>query len=212
MAALAADGSLALAGILVALSTVAATAAALRFGAEVPFDQFAFGSGRSPAIGALLELIGPGRTAIVVYLLERSWSALIVAGALGPLLIWLLGASALHAAARLFGFRRPFLPTLVVFGTGVGVARLPAEAAAAIGGPRDLGATAAQVVGLAALAWLGVVAWRTLAELYGMPGQRAFTALAMAVALFYLAPLGMVVVAGVAILVAAIILDVVPGG
>ncbi len=150
MAALAADGSLVLAGILVALATVAATAATLRFGAEVPFDQFAFGSGRSPAIGALLELMG--------------------------------------------------------------LARLPAEAAAAIGGPRGLGATAAQVVGTAALAWLGVVAWRTTRELYGMSGQRAFTALAMAVALFYLAPLGVVVVAGIAILVAAILLDVVPGG
>ena len=201
-----------IAGILVALATVAATAAALRFGAEVPFDQFAFGSGRSPAIGALLDLIGPGRTAIVVYLLERSWFALIVAGALGPVLIWLLGASALHAAARLFGERRPFMPTLVVFGSATGVARLPAEAAAALGGSRGAGGTVAQVIGVAALVWLGVVAWRTIAELYGMSGQRALSAVVVAVALFYLAPLGVVVVAGVAILVAAVLLDLVPGG
>ncbi|MDP9266330.1 MAG: hypothetical protein M3O91_09485, partial [Chloroflexota bacterium] len=83
MAAVAREGSLLLAAILVALATIAAAAAALRFGAEVPFDEFAFGSGRSPAIAALLELIGPGRTAVVVYLLERSWFALIVAAALG---------------------------------------------------------------------------------------------------------------------------------
>lgn len=191
---------------------MAATAAALRFGAEVPFEAFAFGSGRSPAIGALLELIGPGRTAVVVYLLERAWFALIVAGALGPLFIWLLGASALHAAARLFGARRSFLPILVVFGTATGLAQLPSEAAAAVAGSRGVGAAAAQLVGLMAVLWLAVVAWRCLCHLYAMPQQRAFAALAIAVALFYLAPLGVVVVAGMAILVAAIVLGIVPGG
>ncbi len=210
MAAVACEGSLLLAGILVALATLAATAAALRFGAEVPFDQFAFGSGRSPAIGALLELIGPGRTAVVVYLLERSWFALIVAGALGPLFTWLLGAGALQAAGRLFGVRRPFLPTLVVFGTATGVARLPAETAAAALGARGPGATAAHAVGLVALVWLGVFAWATMTELYEMSGQRALSSVAVAIALFYLAPLGVVLVAGAAILVAAILLDLVP--
>ncbi|HET8568670.1 MAG TPA: hypothetical protein VFM93_06765 [Candidatus Limnocylindria bacterium] len=153
----------------------------------------------------LLDSIGRERTAIVVYLLERSWQWLIVATALTPVFVWTLGSSAVHAAATLGGARgASFAPMLVLFGYATALARVPADVVAivvpALGG----------LAGAAATLWLGVVAWRGIGAHYGQPSQRALVTLAVAIVLFYLVPLVLIGLAVLAILIAAIVLEYVP--
>src|SRR5207249_7755753 len=72
---------------------------------------------RSAIVETLLVAIGVERTSVLVYVLQRSFDALVVAAALTPIFLWLLGSSAIHAAARFRGARgRPYLPLLVLFG------------------------------------------------------------------------------------------------
>ena len=54
-----------------------------------------FGEGRSPAIATLIQSVGRDRAAIIAYLIEQSWTAVVVVTALSPLLVWVLGATAL---------------------------------------------------------------------------------------------------------------------
>lgn len=189
---------------LIALATAFAVAAALRFAASVPFEDVVYGERRSPAIAALLESLGRERTAVVVYLLERSWTALVAATGLTPLFVWILGSTAVHAAARIAGSRAAFLPLFILFGYASGLARIPADLASLA-----LPAVAGLVGGLTTAA-LGLVAWSALQQHHGLPPQRALTTLVIAVALFYVVPLALIVAAVVAILVAAIVLEYVP--
>ena len=53
--------------------------------------------------------------------------------------------------------------------------------------------------------------WRAIEAHYALPGRRAFVVLLIAIVLFYVGPFALIVGAFVAILVAAIVLDYVPG-
>lgn len=170
----------------------------------MPFEELAYGEGRSPAIDALLASLGRDRTAVVVYLLERSWQAILAVTALGPLLLWLLGATAVHAAARLRGARAPLQPLLVLLGHAAALVRIPADLVAmalpAIGG----------LVGTLATLGFGLVAWLALRRHYGFAGGAALATLLIAVVLFYVIPLTVIVIAVVAVVAAAIALEIVP--
>lgn len=190
--------------LLVALATALAAIAALRQSAAVPFEEVVYGDRRSPAITALLDALGRDRTAVVVYLLERSWPALVAVTALTPVLFWTLGSTAVHAAARLSGRRRPFGPLFVLFAYGAALARIPTDLTA-LAVPAIAG-----VVGAVTTVAFGVMAWSALQAHHGLPPQRAFTTLLVAIVLFYVIPLAVIVAAVVAILVAAVVLEYVP--
>lgn len=187
-----------------AAATVLAAAAAARFAQAVPFEDIVYGERRNPAITALLDALGRDYTAVIVYLLQRSWTALVAATALTPLFFWVLGATAVHAAARIAHARAPFLPVFILFGYASAVARVPADLATLF-----VPALAGAIGGLTTLGF-GVMAWHALQAHYGLPAQRAVTTLLIALVLFYLVPLALIVGAVVAILVAAIVLEYVP--
>lgn len=186
------------------VATLLALAVALRQAELRPFETVVFGEQRSPLINWILDALGRERTAIVVYLLERSWGTLVLATGLAPLLLWVLGSTAVHSAARLAGARAPFGPLFVLFGHAAALARIPADLATlavpslgtAVGGITTLGFAA--------------VAWSALQRHHGLTPQRALSALAVALVVFYLAPLALVVAAVFAILVAAVVLEYVP--
>jgi hypothetical protein len=170
-----------------------------------------FGDTRSPAIATLIDSLGRDRAAIVAYLIEQSWTAVIVATAFSPLLVWLLGSTAMHAAARLDGVRRPFRPILVLFGYAAAVARIPSDGAAALfGSGPDAGAQIARLIGTLSLIWLAVVAWRAIEIHYELPQRRALIVLFIAIVVFYVVPLILIVASVVVLIVAAVVLEYVP--
>ncbi len=203
-------GSLVLAALLVAAATVVSSLHALRFASEVTVEDVVFGPDRSPLVTALLATLGRDLTSVVVYVFERAWNALLVASALSPALIWILGATAIQAAARLGGDRRPFLPMFVLVGHATGLTRPLADLAGLAFGSRGAGAGVAQLFGALALVWLAVLMWHGVRVHYGVTGGRAVTILALALVLFYLAPLTLILVAVIAVLVAAIVLEFFP--
>lgn len=207
-----ANGQLSVAVGLVVLSTLIAAVNAARYAADVPASSFLYGDSRSPVVTTLIDLLGRDRAAIIGYLIEQVWTAVIVITAFSPLLVWVLGSTAVHAAARLDRARRPFGPMFVLFGYATALTRIPADAAGALlGSGRAAGAPLASLVGTVCLAWLGVIAWRAIELHYALPARRAAIVLVIAIALFYLVPLALIVAAFIAILVAAIVLDYVPG-
>lgn len=121
----------------------------------------------------LIEALGVDLAAALVYTLVRAFGYLVLATAFTPIFIWLLGATAVHAAARLRGSRAPLRPYLVLFGYGTALSRLPADGAAALlGGAGQVGAQLAQAIGLLGLTWLGVVAWRGIVVHSAPVGRR----------------------------------------
>jgi hypothetical protein len=204
------DGRLPMALLLVAFATVISTAHAIRYSSEVAVEDVVFGRERSPVIDALLATLGRDLTSVVVYLIQRAWDALLVASALSPALIWILGATAIHAAARLGGGSRPFLPMLVLVGYATGLTRPAADLAGLLFGSRGPLGTVAQVAATAALVWLGVLLWHGIRAHYGVAGGQAVTILVLAIVLFYLAPITLVLVAVTAVLVAAVVLEYFP--
>ncbi|HLZ47826.1 MAG TPA: hypothetical protein VKR80_04175 [Candidatus Limnocylindria bacterium] len=212
VATILAGGRLWVAVGLVVLSTAVAAVSAARFAADVPVSSILYGSDRSPAIATLIELLGRDRAAVIGYLVEQIWTAVVVVTAFSPLFVWILGATAVHAAARLDGVRRPLRPMFVFFGYATALTRIPADGAAAIlGSGRAAGASLAQIVGVACLGWLAVLAWRAIEAQYALASGRAFVVLVIAIVLFYVVPFALIVGAFVAILIAAIVLDYVPG-
>jgi len=210
-AAVLARGSLPVAVVLVLLATAVAAVNAARFAADVPVSGVLFGDTRSPAISTLIESLGRDRAAIIAYLIEQSWTAVVVVTAISPLLVWLLGATAVHSAARLEGIRRPFRPMIVLFGYATALARIPSDGAAALlGSGQDAGAQIARLVGTASLAWLAVVAWRAIEIHYELTGRRALIVLFFAVVVFYVVPLVLIVGSVVVLVVAAVVLEYVP--
>jgi len=210
-AAVLTHGNLATAVGLVLLATAVAAVYAARFAADVPVSSVLFGEGRSPAIAALIESVGRDRAAVIAYLIEQSWTAVVVVTALSPLLVWVLGATAVQAAARLDGARRPFRPILVLFGYATALARIPSDGAAALlGSGPGAGAQLARLIGTAGLIWLAVVAWRAIEIHYGLPPRRAFVVLVAAIVVFYVVPLVLIVASIVVLVVAAIVLEYVP--
>lgn len=207
-AAVLATGRLSIAVGLVILATAVAAASAARYANDFPVSSFLFGDTRSPLVTTLIEQLGRDRAAIIGYLIEQVWTAVIVVTAFSPLVVWILGSTAIHAAARLDGMRRRFTPLFVVFGYATAVTRIPADAAGALLGS---GSPIASVIGTVSLVWLGVIAWRSIELHYGLAARRAGIVLAIAIVLFYLVPLVLIIAAVVAILIAAIVLDYVPG-
>ena len=211
-AAVLANGRLSIAVALVLAATAVAAVNAARFAADVPVASILYGDTRSPAIVALIDAVGRDRAAIIGYLIEQVWTALIVITAFSPLFVWLLGSTAVHAAARIDGVRRPLRPMLIFFGYATALTRIPADGAAALlGSGQGAGAPFAQLIGTACLAWLGFIVWRAIESHYALPPGRAAIVFLIAVVLFYLVPLALILSAGIAILIAAIVLDYVPG-
>src|SRR3989442_6454056 len=92
------------------------TLSAYHLSQTVHVDDIVFGPTRSAIVDTLLLAIGVERTAVLVYVLQRSFDALVVAAALTPIFLWLLGSSAMHPAAPLRGARgHPFSSIFVLF-------------------------------------------------------------------------------------------------
>ena len=54
-----------------------------------------FAGTREPAVQALINTLGPQRTAVVLYLVQRAFDAIVFATAISPLFYWLLGSTAI---------------------------------------------------------------------------------------------------------------------
>jgi len=182
------------------------TLSAYHLSQTVHVDDIVFGPTRSAIVDALLLAIGVERTAVLVYVLQRSFDALVVAAALTPIFLWLLGSSAIHAAARFRGVRgRPYLPLLVLFG----YAELVYQAPTSLAGIAFAGgqfAVIADVVSGVMLVWFALVVHRAIEQHYGVPGDQALAILLLGGLAFYLLPLLLIAVLLVAIVVAAAIL------
>lgn len=202
------EGRLPDAVALVAAATAISILQVLRFAGEVTVEDVMFG--RGPLIGTLLALLGRDLTSVVLYLFQRSWPALLAATALSPVFIWLLGATAIHAAARLAGHARPLTPMLAFVGVATGLTRPVADVAALAVGSRGPASGLAGVASTLALLWLGLLVWHGIRAHYEVADARAWTILVLAIALFYLAPLTLILLAVVAILAAAILLQYFP--
>jgi hypothetical protein len=202
-----ARGRLLSAVLLVLAATLVSGLGAVRISGETYLDDLFFGATRHPLVTALLQTLGTERTAVVVYLVQRSFDAVLVATAVTPIFVWLLGSSAVQASARLAGIRRPYLPLLVLFGYAAALTLIPANAATLIlGTGATLGAQIAQLIGLACLVWLLVIAYRGVRVYYAVDQRHATRILVVALVLFYLVPLILIVGAAVSIIVAAVVL------
>src|SRR3990170_1268620 len=111
-----ARGRLLSAVLLVLAATLVSALGAVRLSGETYLDDFFFGATRHPVISAMLQTLGTDRTAVVIYLVQRSFDAILVATAVTPIFVWLLGSSAVQASARLAGIRLAYLPLLILFG------------------------------------------------------------------------------------------------
>jgi hypothetical protein len=191
----------------VPIAMVFSTLSAYRLSQTVRVDDIVFGPTRSAIVDALLLAIGVERTAVLVYVLQRSFDALVVAAALTPIFLWLLGSSAIHAAARIRGLRgRPYLPLLVLFGYAEFVYQVPTSLAgiAFAGGPLT---PLADVVSVVMLVWLAFVVHRAIELHYGVSGDQALAIFIIGGLAFYLLPLILIGILLVAIVVAAAILQ-----
>ncbi|TMC68806.1 MAG: hypothetical protein E6J13_13435 [Chloroflexi bacterium] len=191
----------------VAFAMVFSTLGAYRIAQTVRVEDLVFGPTRSAIVDTLLVAIGVERTAVLVYVLQRSFDALVVAAALTPIFLWLLGSSAIHAAARFRGARgRPYLPLLVLFAYATLVYQVPTSLAgiAFAGGP--LGGLI-DVVSLAVLIWFALVVHRGIERHYGVAGDAALGILLLGGLAFYLLPLILIGAALVGIVLAAAILE-----
>jgi hypothetical protein len=182
---------------------------AARLAGSTNIDDFLYGPSRSPAVTLLLDTIGTARTTVVVYLAQQVWVPLILLTATAPLFVWILGASAVHAAASLAQARRHFNPLFVFFGYATALALVPAGLISVLlrAERGSLLAALDQLAGFALLVWLGFLVHRAVETYYEVNGSRAFTILLVALTLFYLVPLVLIAAAAVAIVVAAIVLE-----
>lgn len=203
-----AQGNVLLAFFLMVIASVASTLVAARIGSETSANDLFFGETRLPLVQVLIDSLGTQRTSVVLYLVQRSFDAVVFATAISPVFFWLLGSSAIHASARLAGIRRPYRPLLVLFAYATALTLVPANVAAlALGVGHDLPSRIAGLIGYACLAWLAVIAFRAIQAHYGVDRDRALRILIVAVVLFYLVPLVLIVLAAVAIVIAALVLN-----
>jgi hypothetical protein len=202
-----ARGRLLSAVLLVLAATLISGLGAVRLSGETFVDDLFLGATRHPLVTAMLQTLGTERTAVVIYLVQRSFNAVLVATAVTPIFVWLLGSSAVQASARLAGIRRPYVPLLTFFGYAAALTLIPANAASlAFGTGATVGAQVAQLIGLACLVWLGIIAYRGVRAYYAVDQPRAVRILVVALVLFYLVPLIVIVGAAVSIIVAAVVL------
>jgi len=192
---------------LIGIATALSATVAYRTLTETTVNDLFFGPTRHPLVAMMLDALGRERTSVILYLVERSFEAVVTVTALSPLFVWLLGSTAVHASARLAGIARPFLPLFILFGYATALTLVPANAATlALGdAPGALGAVAS-LIGVICLAWLGLIVYHGIESHYAVTGPRAFRILLVAVVLFYLVPLLLIVAAALAIVVAAIVL------
>ena len=191
----------------VPIAMVFSTVSAYRLSQTVHVDDIVFGPARSAIVDTLLLAIGVERTAVLVYVLQRSFDALVVAAALTPIFLWLLGSSAIHAAARIRGVRgRPYRPLLVLFGFAELVYQAPTSLAGIVfaGGPFT---PLADVISVVMLVWFALVVHRAIELHYGVAGEQAFAIFILGGLAFYLLPLILIGTLLVAIVVAAAILQ-----
>ena len=191
---------------LVAVTTALSTTVAYRTLSETSVNDLFFGPTRHPFVAFMLDALGRDRTSVIVYLVQRSFEAVVTATALSPFFVWLLGSTAVHASARFAGIRRPFAPLFVLFAYATALTLVPADAATLALGDIPAAASIASLIGLVCLAWLGLIVYRGIEVHYGVPGARAFRILVVAVVLFYLVPLALIVLAALGIVLAAIVL------
>ncbi len=197
-----------LAFLLLVVATLTSALVAVRLGGEADPNDLYFAGTRSTFVQAMIDSLGPQRTAVVLYLVQRSFDAVIVATAFSPLFYWLLGSTAVHAAARVAGARRPFAPLLLAFAYITALTLVPANLVTlGLGVGKGVGPQIAQLVSVACLIWLLVLAHRAIQAHYVVSGERALRILIVAVVVFYLVPLVLIVVAAVAIIVAAVVLE-----
>ena len=208
-AAVLARGSAAYALGAIAVALAFSTAAAYRFAATTRFEDVVFGPTRSEVITALLATFGVERTSVILYLVQRSFDAVVIASALTPLFIWLLGSSAVHAAARLRGVHgRAYWPMLVLFAYAELVYQVPTSTAAVVFGvAQGPGASVSNAIGVAMLVWLGAVVYHGIEQHYGARGGDALAIFLIAAVLFYVLPGLLILGAFVAIVVAAAVLE-----
>ncbi|MDQ2952452.1 MAG: YIP1 family protein [Chloroflexota bacterium] len=201
-------GSALLAFMLLAIASVASAMSASRIAQATNVNDLFFAETRQPWVQTLIDQLGPERTAVILYLVQRSFDAVIVATALSPVFVWLLGSSAIHASARIAGIRRPYLPLLVLFAYATALTLIPANIATLVlGAGEGAGPRIASLIGWACLLWLGLLAFRAVEAHYAVSGDKAFRILAIAVVLFYIVPLVIIVLAAVAIVIAALVLN-----
>ena len=204
-----AQGTLLVAFVAMFAACAIAAMNASRFAASTAVSDLVYGSQRSPLVNLLLDAIGTARTAVVVYLAEQAWTAVIVLTAATPLLVWLLGATAVHAAARLAEAGRAFSRFFVFAGYATALALVPSGlvSLALEGSAGSLGAAVARAAGLLFFVWLGLLLYRGIEAYYQVAPTRALTILVVAVTVFYLVPLLLIAVTIVAIVVAAVVLE-----
>jgi hypothetical protein len=191
----------------VPIAMLFSTLSAYRLSQTVHVDDIVFGPTRSAIVDTLLLAIGVERTAVLVYVLQRSFDALVVAAALTPIFLWLLGSSAIHAAARFRGLRgRPYLPLLVLFGYAELVYQLPTSLAGILFAGSPL-TPIADVVSVVMLVWLAFVVHRAIELHYGVSGDQATAIFILGGLAFYLLPLILIGILLVAIVVAAAVLE-----
>lgn len=197
-----------LAFVLMILACVTSALVAVRIGTETDVNELFFAGTREPLVQVMIDALGPQRTAVVLYLVQRSFDAVVVATAISPLFYWLLGSTAIHASARLAGVRRPYRPMLLLFAYATPLTLVPANLATlALGVGKGVGPQIASLVSIACLAWLLYIAHRAIRAHYGVGRDLATRILAIAVGVFYLLPLILIVSAAVAIIVAAVVLE-----
>ena len=193
---------------LMALATVTSTLVAVRVGVETDVNELFFAGTRQPLVQAMIDSLGPQRTAVVLYLVQRSFDAVIVATAFAPLFYWLLGSTAIHASARLAGSRPLFGPVLLLFAYAVPLTLVPANLVTlALGVGKGIGPQLATLIGYICLGWLLFIALRAIQAHYGVDRDRALRILVVAVVLFYLIPFALIVLAAVSIVIAALVLE-----
>ena len=203
-----ARGSALLAFVLMAIASVASTMAAARVAESTDLNELFFAGTRQPWVQTMIDQLGPERTAVLLYLLQRSYDAVIIATAISPLFVWLLGSSAIHASARLAGIRRPYGPLLIMFAYATALTLVPSSLATLVlGSGPTVGARIAGLIGWICVAWLAVIAYRAVRSHYGVPRDKAIRILVIAILAFYFVPLVLIVAAASSIIVAAILLE-----
>jgi hypothetical protein len=186
---------------------VFSTLGAYRISQSVHVEDIVFGPTRSAIVDTLLVAIGVERTAVLVYVLQRSFEALVVAAALTPIFLWLLGSSAIHAAARFRGVRgRPYRPLLVLFAYAELVYQVPTSLAGIAFAGGLLGGIV-DVVSFVMLVWFAFVVHRGIEQHYGVAGDAALGIFVLGGLAFYLLPLILIGVTLVVIVLAAAILQ-----
>ena len=197
-----------LAFALMTLASLTSTLAASRVGADTDVNAWFFSGTRHPAVQLMIDSLGPQRTAVVLYLVQRSFDAIVLATATSPLFYWLLGSTAIHASARIAGIARPYRPLRLLFAYATPLTLVPAQLATlARGAGRGAGAQIASLVGFVCIGWFLFIAHRAIRAHYEVERDRATRILVVAAVAFYLVPLLLIVGAAIAIIVAAVVLE-----